>query len=176
MPGGVYIDGEEVALATIEEADLPFLRDTINDPAVRAGLLYRPPLNLAQECEYFEDVVSGDDSVNLLVRVDGEPAGTIGLEAIDDVNGTAEIGLFLAEPHWGCGVGTEAARLLTDFAFRERRLHRVYARVRTDNEASARIWEKLGYRHEATHRRAVFHEGEHVDVELYAALADEWDG
>ena len=104
------------------------------------------------------------------------PAGAVGLESIDDVNGSAEIGLFLAEGFWGAGHGTEAARLLTDYAFRERRLHRVFARVRSGNEGSARIWEKLGYRHEATHRRAVFHEGEHVDVELYAALADEWDG
>jgi len=176
MPGAVYLEAEAVTLTTIEEEDLPFLRDTINDPAVRAGLLYRPPLNLAQEREYFETVVCDDGSVNLLVCVDGEPAGTIGLEDIDEVNGTAEIGLFLAESHWGGGHGTEAARLLTDFAFRERRLHRVYARVRTDNEASARIWEKLGYRHEATHREAVFHEGEHVDLELYAVLADEWEG
>jgi len=176
MPGAVYLEAEAVTLTTIEEEDLPFLRDTINDPAVRAGVLYRPPLNLAQEREYFETVVCDDGSVNLLVCVDGEPAGTIGLEDIDEVNGTAEIGLFLAESHWGKGVGTESARLITDFAFRERRLHRVYARVRTDDEASARIWEKLGYRHEATHREAVFHEGEHVDLELYAALADEWDG
>jgi len=176
MPGAVYLEAEAVTLTTIEEEDLPFLRDTINDPAVRAGVLYRPPLNLAQEREYFETVVCDDGSVNLLVCVDGEPAGTIGLEDIDEVNGTAEIGLFLAESHWGEGVGTEAARLVTDFAFSERRLHRVYARVRTDNAASARIWEKLGYRHEATHREAVFHEGEHVDLELYAALADEWDG
>ena len=176
MPGAVYIEGDGVTLDTIEEDDLLFLRDTINDPAVRAGLLYRPPLNLVQEREYFEEVISDDGSVNLLVCVDGEPAGTIGLEEIDDVNGSAEIGLFLAESHWGRGVGTEAARLLTDFGFRERRLHRIYARVRADNEASARIWEKLGYRHEATHREAVFHEGEHVDLDLYAALASEWDG
>ena len=165
-----------MTLTAIEEEDLPFLRDTINDPAVRAGLLYRPPLNLEQEREYFERVVCDDGSVNLLVCVDGEPAGTIGLEEIDDVNGSAEIGLFLAESHWGRGIGTEAARLLTEFAFVERRLHRVYARVRTDNQGSARIWEKLGYRPEATHREAVFHEGEHVDLDLYAVLADEWGG
>ena len=156
MPGAVYLEAEAVTLNTIEEEDLPFLRDTIDDPAVRAGLLYRPPLNLEQEREYFETVVCDDGSVNLLVCVDGEPAGTIGLEDVDEVAGTAEIGLFLDEAHWGQGVGTEAARLLTDFALRERRLHRVYARVRTDDEASARIWEKLGYRHEATHREAVF--------------------
>ena len=176
MPGAVYLEGDGLTLNTIEEDDLPFLRDTINDPAVRAGLIYRPPLNLAQEREYFDGVVSTDDTVNLLVCVDGEPAGTIGLESVDDVNGSAEIGLFFAEGFWGQGLGTEAARVLTDYAFEERRLHRVYARVREDNRASARIWEKLGYVHEATHREAVFHEGEHVDLELYAALSSEWDG
>lgn len=176
MPGAVYLEGDGLTLNTIEEEDLPFLRDTINDPAVRAGLFNRPPLNLAQEREYFEGVVNDDGSVNLLVCVEGEPAGTVGLEKIEDVNGSAEIGLFLAEDHWGAGLGTEAARVLTDYAFCERRLHRVHARVRTDNEASARIWEKLGYRHEATHPEAVFHEGEHVDLELYAALSSEWDG
>ena len=176
MPGAAYLQGDGLSLNTIEVEDLPFLRDTINDPAVRAGLLFRPPLNLAQEREYFEDVVCDDGSVNLLVCVEGEPAGTIGLESIDDVDGSAEIGLFLAEDHWGAGIGTEAARVLTEYAFEERRLHRVYARVRADNAASARIWEKLGYVHEATHREAVFHEGEHVDVERYAELASEWTG
>ena len=176
MPGAVYLEGDGLTLNTIEEEDLPFLRDTINDPAVRAGLLFRPPLNLAQEREYFEDVVSDDGSINLLISVDGEPAGTIGLEGIDGVNASAEIGLFLAGAFWGQGLGTEAARVLTEYAFEERRLHRVYARVQEDNQASARIWEKLGYVHEATHREAAFHEGEHVDVELYTALASEWEG
>ena len=176
MPGAAYLRGDGLTLNTIEEEDLPFLRDTINDPAVRAGLLFRPPMNLARERAYFEDVISDDGSVNLLVCVEGDPAGTIGLESIDDVNGSAEIGLFLAEDHWGRGLGTKAARVLTGYAFEERRLHRIYARVRTDNEASARIWEKLGYVHEATHREAAFHEGEHVDVELFTALSSEWDG
>ena len=42
------------------------------------------------------------------------------------------------------------------------------------NAASAAIWEKLGFRHEATFRESAFHEGEHVDQHLYAVLADEW--
>lgn len=174
MPGAVYLEGDVVQLTTIEESDLPFLRDIVNDPAVRAGMLFTPPMNLEQEREYYEDVICDDGSVTLLVCVDGEPAGTIGLGAIDDVNGSAEIGLFLAEGFWGEGHGTEAARLLTDFAFEERRLHRVLARVRADNEASLRVWEKLGYRHEATHREAAFHRGAHADVEVYAVLASEW--
>lgn len=174
MPGARFIEGPRVELRTIEEEDLPFLRDTINAPEVRRHLFPRPPLNLEQEREYFENVVSDDETLNLLITVDGEPGGTIGLMPADSVTGTTEIGLFMAQDWWGEGYGTEAAELCTDYAFDERRLHRVIARVVADNEASNRVWEKLGYRHEATFREAVFVNGDYRDVNLYAVLDHEW--
>ena len=174
MPGAVYLEGEDVVLRTIEEGDLPFLRDTINHPAVRRYLPSRLPINLEQEREFYETVVSDDGAANLLVCVDGEAVGTIGLEPADAVAGTGEIGLFLAPEFWGRGYGTEASRLVTDFAFAERRLHRVVARVLAPNVGSARIWETLGYRREATLREADFADGEYVDVYLFAVLEGEW--
>ncbi len=181
MPGAVYLEGEGVVLRTIEEDDLPFLRDAINDPAVRRYLPSRLPLNLDGEREYYEEVVVGDEeALNLLVwAATGEGgeerrAGTVGLHGLGSVDGSAEIGLFLVPEHWGAGVGTEASRLVVDWAFAERRLHRVVARVLDGNEASARIWEKLGFRREATFREAAFHDGRHVDQHLYAVLAHEW--
>ncbi|MFC7047077.1 GNAT family N-acetyltransferase [Halobacteriaceae archaeon GCM10025711] len=174
MPGAVFLQGDDVALRTIEEEDLEFLRDTINDPRVRRFLSMRDPVNLHQEREFFEEVVASENGVNLLVTVDGEAAGTVGLHPEGGPNVTAEIGLFLAEAYWGNGYGTEASELLTDYAFDARRFHRVTARVYEPNVASARIWEKLGFRHEATFREADFNDGEYVDVRLYAVLEDEW--
>ena len=120
MPGAVYLESDDVTLRTIEEEDLPFLRDTINDPAVRRYLSRRGPYNLAQERAFFEEVVTDEDALNLLVCRDGEPAGTVGLQTLTSPDGSSEIGLFLAEEHWGEGIGTEAVRLVTDHAFRER--------------------------------------------------------
>jgi len=174
MPGSLFLEGPRVELRTIEEADLPFLRDTLNAPAVRRHLFPRPPFNLKQEREYFDTVVSDDDEINLLITIDGEPVGPIGLSPADSITGTTEIGLFMAEAWWGQGYGTEAAELCTAYAFDERRFHRVIARVVADNEASRRVWEKLGYREEATLREAVFLDGEYHDVVLYAVLEDEW--
>ncbi len=182
MPGAVYLDGDGVVLRTIEEEDLPFLRDAINDPTVRRYLTSRLPLNLDDEREFYEEVVVGDEStLNLLVWAvdpDAEPgahrAGTIGLQGLDSVDGSAEIGLFLVPEAWNRGVGSEASRLVTDWAFAERRRHRVVARVADGNEASARIWEKLGFRHEATFREAVYADGRYVDQHLYAVLEHEW--
>lgn len=174
MPGAVYLASDDVTLRTIEEEDLPFLRDTINDPVVRRYLARQGPYNLAQEEAFFENVVSADDDLNLLVCAGDEPAGTIGLHPLNPVEGSSEIGIFLAEEYWGRGLGTEASQLVTDYAFRERAHHRVTARVIEGNAASRGLWETLGFRQEATMRDAAFRDGEYVDVYWYAILQEEW--
>jgi RimJ/RimL family protein N-acetyltransferase len=174
MPGALYLDSDDVTLRTIEEEDLHFLRDTINDPAVRRYLARQGPYNMTQERAFFEEVIADDETLNLLVCRDGERAGTVGLRTLSSTDGSSEIGLFLAEAFWGEGVGTAAARLVTDHAFRERGRHRVVARVIEGNEGSRALFETLGYRHEATMREAAFHDGEYVDMHWYAILQEEW--
>ena len=175
MPGPVFIRGEDVTLRTVEEADLDFLQEQVNDPTVRRFLGPTPPINGHQEQEWFEERCSSDDNVSLLICRDEEPMGSVGLHPTDGDDGTtAEIGIFLAEPFWGEGYGTEAGRLITDYAFDERRHHRVIARVFDGNVGSQRVWEKLGFRHEAVHREAMFLQGEYLDEHLYAVLEHEW--
>jgi RimJ/RimL family protein N-acetyltransferase len=174
MPGGVFLRGENVTLRTIEEEDLEFLRDTVNDPEVRQGLTTAFPFNAEQEREYFEARISNQEDVHLAICADGELTGTIGLHDFANQAGHCEIGLWLAPEFHGRGYGTEASRVLTDYAFRELRMHRVQARVLASNEASARIWEKLGFEEEGVHRDEAFTDGEHVDMRYFGVLADEW--
>ena len=174
MPGAVFLRGDDVTLRTVEEEDVTFLRDAINDPDVRQGLLTAKPFNGRQEEEYFEEHISNDETVNLVICADGEAVGTIGLKDIDHHTGNCEIGLWLASEFHGRGYGTEASRLLTDYAFRELRMHRVLARVLATNGASAGIWEKLGFEEEGVHRDEAFKDGEYVDVRYFGVLADEW--
>jgi len=181
MPGAVYLEGDDVVLRTIEEDDLRFLRDAINDPRVRRYLPSRLPLNLDGERQFYEDVVNDENTLNLLIWQRGADtesgerrAGTIGLHGLGSVDGSSELGLFLVPAAWGEGLGTEAARLVTDWAFREWGRHRVMARVSEGNDASTAVWEKLGFRREATFREADFRDGEYVDQHVFAVLADEW--
>ena len=51
MPGPVFLRGDRVGLHPIEEADLPFLAETINDPDVWGTLRSRDPKNQHQERE-----------------------------------------------------------------------------------------------------------------------------
>lgn len=174
MPGPIFLEGERVELRTVEEKDLEFLQRTVNDQMVRQYLGRRSPVNGHREREWYEESASDDETTHLLVCRDEAPMGIVGLYPEDSKGVNVEIALFLAEEFWGEGYGTEASRLVTDYAFRERRHHRVIAHVFAGNVGSARIWEKLGFRHETTHVEAEFLDGEYVDVELYAVLEDEW--
>ncbi|WP_049969501.1 GNAT family N-acetyltransferase [Haladaptatus cibarius] len=174
MPGPVFLSGDRIDLRTIEEEDLDFLQATVNDRAVRQYLGHRLPVNVHQEQEWFEERASDDDHTHLLICRDEEPMGTVGLHPKDSTGVNGEIGILLAEEFWGEGYGTEASRLITDYGFRERRHHRIMARVFSGNVGSARIWEKLGFRHEGTYVEAEFLDGDYVDVEFYAILKKEW--
>jgi RimJ/RimL family protein N-acetyltransferase len=176
MPGRPFLSDGTVDLCAVDEDDLGFLQDTLNDPAVWRMLGSRTPLTGQQEREWYEELASADNgTVNFVVAVDGDPVGALGVQGVDDVDGSAELGLFLAEDHWGNGYGTAAGRLATNYAFDQHRRHRVVARVFEGNEASARLWEKLGFELEGTHRDQVFANGEYLDVRCYAVLEDEWN-
>jgi RimJ/RimL family protein N-acetyltransferase len=59
-----------------------------------------------------------------------------------------EIGWLLKPSAWGQGFATEGARAVRDEAFTRIGLDRLVARHQSDNEASARIMEKIGMRFE----------------------------
>ncbi|WP_435365165.1 GNAT family N-acetyltransferase [Haloarchaeobius sp. DYHT-AS-18] len=177
MPGALYLAGDDVTLRTVEEEDLAFINETINIREVRLGMTMAGPAPMTATESHFEENISDDGSVNLLICVDeDEPAGMIILFDVDDRRGKAEIGIWVAPDYQGNGYGTEAAALVVDHAFQQRRLHRVLARVLTTNDASARIWENLWFTHEGTLRESEFLDGEHVGMRYFGLLEDEWDG
>ncbi|MBS3760727.1 GNAT family N-acetyltransferase [Halodesulfurarchaeum sp.] len=175
MSGAVFLSGDRVDLRTIEKSDLDFLQEAINDPSVRQHLTIRWPINRDQEEEWFEEQVTSDERINLLIVGPDGPAGTVGLGPVDDPNGTAEIGIWLREREWGQGYGTEASRLLISHAFDRLRIHRIEARVFEGNDASQELWETLDFEHEAVHRDAAYLHGEYRDVHRYAVLETEWE-
>jgi RimJ/RimL family protein N-acetyltransferase len=110
---------------------------------------------------------------NFAIELDGEAVGGVGLDPRGDVYRlTAEIGYWVAEPFWGRGIATEAARFISEYAFATFSLARLQAHVFDRNAASARVLEKAGYTLEARLRRAYTKEGRTGDVLLYARIRD----
>ena len=133
----------------------------------------------AAEERWFDSMLTrqGTTDLNLVIclNADDRAIGTIGLNAIDQADGTAEFGIAIGEPdEWGKGYGTDATRAICDFGFGELRLERIGLHVYADNERGRRTYEKAGFTLEATLRRAHFARGEHHDVHVMGLLRDEW--
>src|SRR5699024_1607421 len=76
-------------------------------------------------------------------RFTGKLYGTIGLTNNYHFN-NGEIAYWIGEEFWGNGFATEAAQAIMDFAFKEKKYHKLYARYFHSNPASGRVLEKLG--------------------------------
>ena len=76
--------------------------------------------------------------------------GSCGIKHLDWDAGQGEIGYWIGVPYWGRGYASAAVRLVTAFGVGGLGLRRVVAEVVEGNDASARVLDKAGYRHERT--------------------------
>lgn len=110
---------------------------------------------------------------NFAIVVDDEAVGGIGFTLQQDVAfRSAEIGYWLGEEFWGRGIATEALKAVTEHAFNEYDLCRLYAHVFEWNQASARVLEKAGYEFEGRLRKSVTKDGKTIDQLMYAITRD----
>jgi RimJ/RimL family protein N-acetyltransferase len=89
-------------------------------------------------------------------------------------NSRGEIGWTLHPDFAGRGYAAEAARAVLDLAFREIRLHRVYADLDPRNDSSIALCKRLGMREEAFFVKDLWFKGEWADTGIYAILREEW--
>lgn len=112
-----------------------------------------------------------EPATNFAIVVDDEAVGGIGILLQDDVHWrSAEIGYWLGEEYWGRGIVTEAVRAVTDWAFAEFDLCRIFACVYEWNPASMRVLEKAGYEYEGRLRKSVTKDGQTIDQVIYAVV------
>jgi ribosomal-protein-alanine N-acetyltransferase len=55
-----------------------------------------------------------------------------------------EVAYLLAKPHWGRGLGTEAARAILAYGFEQLHLSRLISLIDPENEASIKVAIKIG--------------------------------
>ena len=85
------------------------------------------------------------------LRETGEPIGKCGLSPIDspaapaEIRGSAQAGWTLAEPYWGHGYASEAARAVIAHGLAAFGLPVIWSQTSDSNEASTRVMARLGF-------------------------------
>ncbi len=139
-----------------------------------------------RQCQGHSDPSNTDFGMGIFRRHDGELIGGTGLHCIRAPLHEAEIGYWIAGPHRGQGLCTEAVAGLVGAALRPASeggwgLRRIIVSCAAINRGSVRVCEKLGLRLEARRRRDRYldaydeHPGGYIDSHTYAVLLGEWD-
>lgn len=171
--------GEKVALGPLRRELLPLYQRWMNDFEV-TRTIGRPmwPLTLEAEEAWYEGAARSEWQVTFTVyeRATLRPIGNSGLIGIDHQRRVAEFGILIGEKEcWGKGYGTEATRLVLDYAFNGLGLHNVMLRVYAHNPAGIRAYERAGFRL-IGRRREAWRMGDLVRDELYMdCLATEFE-
>lgn len=100
--------------------------------------------------------------------------GGLLFRVFDTETGVCEIGCWLEPAGTGKGLVTRGARILVDWAFDERDMHRVEWHVSSANEASVNVARRLGLTREGVLREHYPYRGVRQDTEIWAVLAPEW--
>lgn len=169
---------QHISLTPLAVDDLPLLFEWIND---REQVLFNgpyKPVHWDQHKAWFESIQARKDVVIFGIRLENRKLiGSCQLHSINPIHQSAELQIRIGETEErGHGYGTEAVRLLLDFAFKDLNLHRVYLNVFANNVRAIRAYEKAGFSREGLLRGAAYIDGNYLDVIVMGILRDEDGG
>ncbi|MGB5237385.1 MAG: GNAT family N-acetyltransferase [Flavobacteriaceae bacterium] len=146
----VTLKGKSIYLRALEPEDLQFLYELENNPAVWEISGTITPYSRHVLKKYLDNAHRDIFEVKQLrlsiCSNEDKVIGLIDLFDYNPVHKRAGVGIIIqAEDKRNQGLGTEATRLLLDYAFSALDLRQVFANVGEDNVASIHLFKKLGF-------------------------------
>lgn len=140
----VTLRTERLLLRPVGEADIRRIAQLAGDWSVASMTARLPfPYTERDAVEWIGGL--GEGEVVSAIERDGELIGMVGYTLTPDRR-AAEFGYWIGRPYWGGGYATEAARATIAQCFAVERFERLTCCHFTDNPASARVVEKLGFK------------------------------
>ena len=161
------LTGERVTLRPVREDDLPTLYAWRVDLADWAQTQDVAPYAMTYELfveRAHATAAKAENVVEVVAEAGGTLVGRAVLMSFDPLARSCEVGISIAPGERGKGYGRECLRLLVDFAFRHRNVHRVHLRTLATNEAAIRCYEAVGFQHEGRDRDGAWVDGGWVDI------------
>jgi len=174
------VTGERVALGPLRRDLAGAYARWVNELEVRRGLDFLGVATPEDQEKWVGDNLERasrrePEAVEFTVydRSDSAPVGTAGLMRINHAHGRAEFAIAMGERR-GQGLGTEATRLVLDFAFHVLQLRNVMLETLEWNAAATTAYERAGFRRIGVRRGAATGRGGRVDVVLMDAVPEDF--
>ena len=173
----INIAGDLVALGPLCRDLLPLYQRWINHFGTLRSIGASPrPMTAEAEAAWYDAHAAGDDApFTIYERSSWRPIGNTDLRDIDHRNRTATFGIMIGEPDArGKGYGTEATRLMLDYAFTALGLHNVMLSVYEYNRAGWHAYRKAGFQEIGRRRACRFMGGRYWDEIIMDCLSTEF--
>ena len=137
------IKTERLTLRPLRATDAGAVVDLAGDADVARMTARIPHPYTLQDAEQWIPLAMKRGEIVFAILHNGALIGCAGY--VRQENGCAEFGYWIGKPFWNKGFATEATRAVAAHAFTCREIHTLTAGHFTDNPASARVLEKLGF-------------------------------
>lgn len=175
----IMISTERLILRLFQKADAETVTTLCNNYNIYKSTLYLPyPYHINDALTWMEthyDNFIADKLYEFAItdKKTGEVLGAISLSNNKSFE-HGELAYWIGEPYWGKGYATEASKALLQFAFKEIKLNKVFARYFSSNIASGKVMEKIGMKQEGILKEHIIKEGKYTDLVYYGILEKEF--
>ena len=165
-------------LSPININDVEKFTEWINDLNLAIYLSVAPDVvTIGKEREILEKLSKEGYHFSIVKLSNDELIGICGLLKVDQVNKTAEVGIFIGNKrYWGKGYGTEAINLLLDYSFNLLNLNSIFLRVHSFNKRAITCYKKSGFKEIGIRREAYIIGGKKYDQVYMDIIAKEFEG
>lgn len=148
----------------------------INSPEINFGLVTRSA-TMEELKQYVQKKIETPNCYFFAIcdKNTSKHIGNIKLDFYDPSAKVIELGILIGEKnYWGKGIGYEAGKLVIDYAFSNLDIRKIWAAVYSNNPASKRMFEKLGFKIEGIQKEHICINGQYLDKLLMAIFKQEW--
>ncbi len=161
----MIIKGKQVSLRPITKEDTDMVLSWRNSEQVKQYFIYRKDITVEEHLSWLANKVETGKVAQFIIETENGPVGSVYLQSIDQTHKNAEYGIFIgADGCVGKGYGTEAGRLILEYAFDVLKLHKVYLRVIDNNLRAIKSYEHMGFSVEGVLKDEIFVDGAYYDI------------
>lgn len=166
------LKGEDICFKPLDTKDALEIHSYASDRNVKRFIGWPLMKTLEETRNYIEEMLRREAAgthlyATIALKATQEIIGTAMIFAFDHEAKHAELGYVFHSRYWGKGYGTEAVRLMNDFAADFLKLRKLHARVVDANIGSARVLEKNGFELEGQLKDYYLIEDSYYDLLLF---------
>ncbi|MDP9701446.1 RimJ/RimL family protein N-acetyltransferase [Paenibacillus intestini] len=175
------IVGQQIRISSLNEQDMDFIcklecdtslwnyEESVETKEEDVKEKYRSHFHVEGETPYAYDFV-----IRRLNDASDTPVGIVQMWSYVDFRKSWEIGFALLPEYAGQGYGSEATRLLLQFAFNELQAHKVVGMCNAENVKSAALMQHVGMTREAIFKEELWWRNKWTDQCFFSILDSEF--